>query len=73
MVITVYEDYRGWRYKVMRGLGEKTYKARYHKPDSPENSNWKCVGSLPWRDTEADAQVDLDKWAKEKGMKEVMQ
>jgi len=67
----VYEDYRGWRYKIMQGLGESTYKARYHKPDSPKNSNWRCVTILPWRKTEAEAQKDLDEWAKKKGMKEV--
>lgn len=67
----IYEDYRGWRYKVMPGLGESTYKARYHKPDSPKNTQWKCVGTLPWRNTEEDAQKDLDEWAKRKGFKVV--
>ena len=30
---TVYIDNRGWRYKVMAGLGHDTFKARYRKPE----------------------------------------
>ena len=30
---TVYIDNRGWRYKVMAGLGHDTLKARYRKPE----------------------------------------
>ena len=67
----IYEDSRGWQYKVMPGLGENTFKARYHRPDTKADKGWHCVTVLPWRKTEADAQTDLDVWAKKKGMREV--
>jgi len=63
----VYIDKRGWRFKVMPGLGENQYKARYKRPDK---NGWKCCAQLQWRDTVAEAQSDLDAWAKAKGMKE---
>ena len=63
-----YEDKRGWRFKVMGGLGENTFKARYKKP---EKEGWHCVAALPWRTTEAEAQADLDDYALVKHMKEV--
>lgn len=63
----VYRDSRGWTYKVMPGLGGDSFKARYKKPGK---GGWKCCSVLPWRDNEADAQADLDAWAKAKGMKE---
>ncbi len=28
----IYIDDRGWRYKVMPGIGGETFKARYQKP-----------------------------------------
>ena len=39
-----YIDARGWKYKVMGGIGENTYKARYQKPEKHRKSlrqpNW---------------------------------
>lgn len=71
MKAKVYEDHRGWRYKVMQGLGESNFKARYHRPEYKKGSGWRCVTVLPWRESVSEAQADLDKWAVKKGMKEV--
>jgi hypothetical protein len=62
-----YEDGRGWMYRVMRGLGENNYKARYCKPDK---AGWHCVKTLPWRTTREEAQRDLDELAEKKGWSE---
>ena len=66
--VRVYEDSRGWRFKVMGGLGENTYKARYQKPGK---SGWHCVAVLPWRINEETAQADLDEYARSHRMKEI--
>ena len=63
---TTYRDGRGWRYQVMAGLGGDTFKARYNKPGK---AGWKCVATLPWRASAAEAQADLDQMAKKKGWK----
>ena len=62
--MTMYMDNRGWRYRVMPGLGDDTYKARYQKPDS---QRWICMAKLPWRTTPESAQEDLDVTARKKG------
>lgn len=62
----VYQDHRGWKYCVMPGLGENMFKARYHKPDKPENCCWHCCARMPWRKTFAEAQADLDVMAEKK-------
>lgn len=56
----VYEDKRGWRYRVMGGLGDSNWKARYIKPGK---TGWHCVATLPWRKTAEEAQADLDELA----------
>ena len=66
----MYIDQRGWKYKVMRGLGN-TYKARYQKPDKHGSDGWHCVRSLPWRETAEEAQHDLDQYAAAKGWTEM--
>lgn len=63
----VYEDSRGWRYRVMQGLGTE-YKARYNKPGK---SGWKCVAALPWRKSEVEAEKDLAAYAARHHMREV--
>ena len=64
---TKYIDARGWKYKVVRGIGEN-YKARYQKPEKDDPvSGWKGVATVPWRATFAEAQADLDHLAKERG------
>lgn len=64
----IYEDTRGWLYKVMPGIGDNTYKARYRKAGT---HRWKGVTVLPWRETEAKAEADLKAYAERKGMLEV--
>ena len=63
----VYEDSRGWRYRVMQGLGTE-YKARYNKPGK---GGWHCVARLPWRATAEEAEKDLAAYAAGHGMKEL--
>lgn len=62
-----YIDSRGWRYRVMRGLGTE-YKARYKRPDK---GGWHCVARLPWRETEEEAEKDLTIYAANHNMREV--
>ena len=79
-----YIDNRGWRYRVMRGIPSlprfddwydtsartttTPYKARYKKPGS---GGWKCVRTLPWRDTREAAEKDLTAYAARHHMREV--
>ena len=67
-MMNVYEDERGWLFKVMPGLGVDTYKARYKKPEA---SGWHCVARLPWRSTVIAAQEDLDEYARRKGWRQI--
>ena len=61
-----YIDGRGWKYQVMPGIVENSYKARYQKAEKSGPTCWHCVRTLPWRDTAEAAQADLDAMAKEK-------
>ena len=66
-----YIDNRGWRYRVMPGLGSDEFKARYQKPEHNGTDNgWKCVARLPWRNSAEEAQEDLDQLARKRGWKE---
>jgi hypothetical protein len=67
LVFKVYEDDRGWRYKVMGGIGPDVFKARYCKPDRPKS--WKGLACVPWRKTMDLAQKDLDSVASKKHWK----
>lgn len=67
--MTTYEDKRGWRYKVMQGIGTPpVFKGRYNKL---RGNTWKCVRTLPWRDTREEAEKDLAGYAARHGMKEL--
>ena len=65
-----YIDSRGWKYKVMGGLGESNYKARYQKPEKSGNIGWKGVAALPWRKSFDEAQADLNALAEKKGWRD---
>lgn len=65
--VKTYKDERGWLYRVMRGIGENTYKARYQKPGK---TGWKCMVKMEWRDSFDKAQSDLNALAKEKAWEE---
>lgn len=65
-----YIDARGWKYRVMGGLGDGAYKARYQRVEHQGSVGWKCVAALPWRATREEAQADLDKLAEKKGWRE---
>lgn len=64
--IKTYVDERGWKYKVIPGLGESNFKGRYKKLSK---SGWKCMKNLQWRKSFDEAQIDLNKMAKLKGWK----
>mgnify|MGYP001265806084 CR=1 FL=1 len=55
---------RGWKYRVMAGICDNSFKGRYLQPNG---HGWKCMRALPWRKTEEEAQSDLDAYAKKKG------
>ena len=65
-----YIDSRGWKYKVMSGLGDNTFKARYQRPEKHGSVGWKGLTAVPWRNSREEAQADLDRLAEEKGWKE---
>lgn len=65
-----YIDTRGWKYKVMSGIGDKSYKARYQKPENHGDIGWKGCSSVPWRETFEEAQADLDRLAAARGWSE---
>jgi hypothetical protein len=67
-----YIDSRGWKYKVMPGIGESNYKARYQIPEKSGNVGWKGVQSLPRRKSFDEAQADLNLWAEKKGFQETV-
>jgi hypothetical protein len=70
--VKTYIDERGWRYRVMGGLGESNFKARHQKPGKKDEwSGWKCMARLAWRKTFDEAQRDLNLLAKAKGWREV--
>lgn len=64
--MTSYIDSRGWEFKV-HGYGPN-YKALYRKPGY---LGWHGCRSLKWRKTEAEAQADLEEYARKKNMKAV--
>lgn len=66
----VYEDRRGWQYRVMPDLAGK-FCPRYHKPESKPDVGWKTCKAFSHRDTPEEAEMDLQAWAFRKGMKVV--
>lgn len=68
--VKTYVDGRGWKYKVMGGISENTFKARYQRPEKHGDTGWKCLASVPWRNTFEEAQEDLDRHAKARGWRE---
>ena len=65
-----YIDDRGWKYKVMSGIGDNSFKARYQKPEKTGNTGWRGLAAVPWQKSFQEAQMDLDRLAAEKGWKE---
>lgn len=64
----IYVDGRGWLYRVMAGIIEDSYKARYRKPDMKGRPRafsvgWKGVASLEWQKTQEAAEKDLEAYA----------
>lgn len=62
-----YIDARGWKYRVMSGIGGDTFKARYQKPEKTGSDGWKGVAAVPWRKTFDEAQEDLNRLACDRG------
>ena len=65
MCAVTYRDDRGWKYRVMAGIGENSWKARCCGAGKLGGDSG---GRLPWRDTPEQAQADQDKWAVRKEM-----
>ena len=65
--MAIYEDRRGWRYKVMPDLAGK-YCPRFHKPESGPDVGWKICKAFLHRDTKEEAEADLRAWAARKRM-----
>ena len=64
---TVYIDEKCRPYKVqMEHTGE--WKAKYYTPGLKKGTGWRAVSGLQWRATEAEAQADLNEYAKKKGL-----
>ena len=68
--VKAYIDERGWKYKVMSGIGGNSFKARYQKTEKQGMDGWKGLASVPWRETFDEAQADLNAYAKTKGWAE---
>lgn len=68
--VKTYVDKRGWKFRVMSGIGENTYKARYQDNKHTGSSGWRGSGMAPWRESFDEAQSDLNKLAKSKGWEE---
>lgn len=68
--VKMYIDDRGWKYKVMSGIGQDSFKARYQKPEKHGNDGWKGLAAVPWRKSFDEAQSDLNAYAKRKGLSE---
>lgn len=68
--VKCYVDDRGWKYKVMSGIGDNSFKARYQKPDKVGDYGWKGLAAVPWRSAFDEAQTDLNKLAEKKGWAE---
>lgn len=66
--VKMYIDSRGWKYKVMQGLGESNFKARYQKPGK---TGWKCMANMEWRKSFDEAQSNLNAMAKIKCWDEI--
>ena len=65
--VKTYVDARGWKYRVMAGIGSGNFKPRYQKPGK---SNWKCVRQMPWFEEFDTAQIYLNGYANGKGWRE---
>lgn len=67
----IYRDKEGSLYKIMPGIGADTYKGRKSKIGQAGGYGWKCMASLPWRDSMEDAETDLAEYAAKHGLQKV--
>lgn len=65
-------DARGWKYKVMAGLGESNYKGRYQDDKHEGRAGWKGMRQLQWQNSFDKAQEDLNRLATSKGWKPII-
>lgn len=61
--VVTWIDERGWKYKVMSGIGPSRYKGRYQDDKHSGTTGWKGMRQLPWHETFDRAQEDLNKYA----------
>lgn len=62
-----YIDARGWKYRVMSGIGDAGFMGRYQKPGK---TGCKCMRNMEWRKSFDHVQSELNAMAKEKGWEE---
>lgn len=65
---SIYQDSRGWRYKVMAGLGGDTFKTRYCKPGK---TGYHCCRQFGWCSSFDSAQAELDIYAQQHGWRKI--
>ncbi len=63
----VYEDRRGYQYKVMQDLKGR-YCPRSHSPDRGPDVGWRTCKMFTPRETREESERDLEGWALRKGM-----
>lgn len=61
--VVAWTDSRGWKYRVMSGIGENRFKGRYQDEKHNGNAGWKGMRQLPWRESFDEAQEDLNSLA----------
>ena len=59
----VWTDDRGWKYRVMSGIGENRFKGRYQDNKHSGHAGWKGMRQLPWQESFDEAQEDLNRLA----------
>lgn len=61
--VVTWTDERGWKYKVMPGIGNDQFKGRYQDEKHDGRTGWKGMRQLPWQSTFDKAQEDLNRLA----------
>lgn len=66
--MNIYEDWRGWLFKVVRSpRGDKPFRVRCKNPGG--EGRWRAVGVLAGRATLREAEADLDDYAYKRRMR----
>ena len=66
---SIYQDNRGWKYKVRAGLSDDSFKPFYQKPGK---SGWHGCRVFIWYASADIAQIELDAYAAKKGWRRIL-